>query len=211
MKTLCLTLLIAITGFSLPAFAQLEVQIGAGALFSDMNEVFDGPSSSTATSGDASIRPYFNGLVGTSFTEKWNIRARLVGTSRAEKYVGAPLGIEAFTYSAYYFDLGAELQWKPVSLLGLSVGPYYSLDTYERVTSAGSSVKPIVELYDNYVSIRPAVEVFFGPLVARLETSFGVTPAQRLMYTDANGQPAGEVSRYWNGASVGLSYRLIKA
>ena len=209
MKTLRYLLILAISAVSFSAFAQLEVQIGAGGLFADINEVYDGTEPSNPFSGEAAFRPYFSGLIGGSFSQKWNVRGRVVGTSRAERNVGLSNG--TFTYSAYYIDMGAELQWKPISVLGISVGPYYSIDLYERVKVGGTSTEPFAELYDNYVAVRPAIEVFFGPLVARLDTSFGLTPAQRLNYTNDNGQTQGEVTRFWNGASIGLSYRLIKA
>jgi len=202
-------LFLAISFISIPLFAQVEVQVGIGGLFSNFNEIYDGDSPGSAFSSDPSFRPYFSGLAGVAFSEKWNVRARFVGTSRAERNVEAGNG--TLTYEAYYVDLGAELQWKPISLLGFSVGPYYAVDLYERIKSGDSSVEPIVELYENYVAIRPAVEVYFGPLCARLDTSFGITPAQRVNYSTVGGQPAGEVSRYWNGASIGLSYRLVKA
>lgn len=188
------------------------MQVGAGGLFSSLNEVFVRGAPISDNSGDPSFRPYFSGLVGASFSSKWNIRTRVVGTSRAERNISDLVpGNGAYTTSAYYVDVGAELQWKPVSVFGISAGPYYSFDMYERINTSGGSIKPLVEQYDNFVAIRPAVEVFFGPLAARLDASFGLTPAQRLNKTDRNGQPYGEVSRYWNGASLGLSYRLIKA
>jgi len=198
---------------SLPTFAQLDVQVGAGGLFSNLSEVYsNGPGPGVNTTGDPSFRPYLSGLVGVSFSEKWGIRSRIVGTSRAETNInGGISGVEPSTFSAYYLDLGVEVQWKPIPTLGFSVGPYYAFDLYEQIEIQGVTRNFDFRFYDDFLAIKPAVEAYFGPFVARLDASIGLTPVSRLMYTDSNGQPIGDARRYWNGASIGFSYRLTKA
>ncbi len=213
MNTTSISLAIAFCCFSITGLAQLEVQVGAGGLFSSLSEIYtDGPGPGVNTTGDASFRPYLSGLVGVSVNEKWSIRGRMVATSRAETNIneGVP-GIESSTFSAYYLDLGAEIQWKPISIIGLSVGPYYAFDLFEHAIIDGQSRNLGFRIYDDFVAIKPAVEAYFGPFAARLDASFGLSSVSRIMYTDSNGAPIGDAKRYWNGASIGLSYRLIKA
>ena len=212
MKAIRILLLFSISIISISAFAQLEVQIGAGGLFGSLNEIYSIEPQNPETYGETTIRPYVSGLVENSLSDAWSIRARVVGVKRSDKLFDVGTRPKRYYFfDVTYLDIGAEIQWKPTPMIGVSVGPYYAINLRERFRVGNDSSKLFVDLYDNFVAIRPALEVLLGSLVARLDASIGLSPAQRYNHMSDTGEPYGKLSRYWNSASLGLSYRLIKA
>lgn len=218
MKMFYAALVLALYCISLQSYAQLEVQLGAGGLFSNVLEVYQ-------RSGNDKVREFegasagfsLNGLVGVSLTEKWNMRGRVVMSTSSEKTInqliegeGRP-SVQPVSFDARYLSLGMELQWRPTSLIGLSIGPYYAFDIVQEAKLLGTDRELGVRIFEDYIDIKPAMEVYFGRFIARLDVSLAVTPATEIQYIDLNGQPIIATQRYWNGASIGLSYRLIKA
>jgi hypothetical protein len=115
-------------------------------------------------------------------------------------------------YRLSYIDIAPQIEFRPIQLLGIAVGPYMSYRMGESVKYGDvidwTSTKDTELFNDTDLGLTAKLSGNLGTVSLFASFQFGLSDLSNIILTDANGQPVQVLGLKNRAFLVGLGYRI---